>query len=83
MLLPKEVKQHIYEQLRKATFILLKKLYQERFVKSPLFMELVRDLKSTVVEFRFLKQAQIIKEKKTAETSSRDTMGAANANYEI
>ena len=32
LILSKEIKYHIYDQLRKATFILLKKLYQDRFV---------------------------------------------------
>lgn len=69
-LLPDDQRAHIFEYLKKISFNRLKKLYQEGFVKSPLFIELIRDLKSTVVEFRFLKQAQIIKDERRSEGNS-------------
>lgn len=69
-LLPDDQRLQVFEYLKKISFNRLKKLYQEAFVKSPLFIELIRDLKSTVVEFRFLKQAQIIKDERRSEGTS-------------
>jgi hypothetical protein len=38
----------------------LKHLYKDKFVNSDLMVGLIQELRNTVVEFRFLKQAEII-----------------------
>ena len=47
-------------KLAQISFLKLKKLYIDEFTNSPLFIQLIQELKNTVVEFRFLRQAEII-----------------------